>query len=167
MATVSVYVPGGATVAFSALLGGPQSAGGHPASYPVTASAPWVQEIMRLCVHPIRVKSLFPMPLGSPEQVPLAFKAKWSGNSASWAGPLSLASLDVGLRPPHTPGEPCNCNYPCVCGSAHPRVCDWTIVQLHSCYPPLHGSFSVEKICSCRRSFVLVFRSFSSIVACR
>ena len=66
----------------------------------------WIQEYVRLCVHPVRVKSLFPMPLGSPES-----KSHWLSKPNDLGTQLpgqdpQPGKSDVGLRPLTPQGEP-------------------------------------------------------------
>ena len=65
-----------------------------PVSSGVTAFIPWVLVHLRLCVHPSRVDSLFPPVCGS--QTPLAFKARFSGDSSSLCQTPRLGSLRWG-----------------------------------------------------------------------
>ena len=55
---------------------------------------PWVLVLRRPCVHPSRVKSLFPpVRWSSCTQAPLAFKVKCSRDSSSWCQTPRLGSL--------------------------------------------------------------------------
>ena len=63
-------------------------------SYGVTAPSPWILMCTLLCVCPPRVKSLFPpVLLKSCNQIPLAFKVWFSGNSCSSCQTARLGSL--------------------------------------------------------------------------
>ena len=63
-------------------------------SYRVTAPSPWVLMHTLLCVCPPRVESLFPpVLLKSCNQIPLAFKVWFSGNSLSHCRTPKLGSL--------------------------------------------------------------------------
>ena len=58
-----------------------------------------ILEHVRLCVHPVRVKSLFPMPLGSPES-----KSHWPSKPNDLGTQLpgqdpQPGKSDVGLTP--------------------------------------------------------------------
>ena len=86
----------------------PVSAGDPPAlagrssfvSYGVTAPSPWVLMCTLLCVCPPRVESLFPsVLLKSCNQIPLAFKIWFSGNSSSHCRTPRLGSLTCGSEP--------------------------------------------------------------------
>ena len=66
-------------------------------SYGVTAPFPWVLMHTLLCVCPPRVESLFPpVLLKSCNQIPLAFKVWFSGNSSSHCQTPRLGSLTCG-----------------------------------------------------------------------
>ena len=68
-------------------------------SYGVTAPSPWVLVCTLLCVCPPRVRSLFPPVLSkSCNQIPLAFKVWFSGNSSSLCQTPRLGSL-MGSEP--------------------------------------------------------------------
>ena len=86
----------------------PASAGDPPTlagrsgsvSYGVTAPSPWVLMCTLLCVCPPRVESLFPsVLLKSCNQIPLAFKVWFSGNSPSHCQAPRLGSLMWGSEP--------------------------------------------------------------------
>lgn len=67
---------------------------------------PWIQEHVRLCVHPVRVKSLFPIPLGSPESKShRPSKPNDLGTQLPRQDPQPGKS-DMGLRPLAPWGEP-------------------------------------------------------------
>ena len=86
----------------------PASAGDPPTlagtsgsvSYGVTAPFPWVLMHTPLCVCPPRVESLLPSVLSkSCNQIPLAFKVWFSGNSSSRCRIPSLGNLTWGSEP--------------------------------------------------------------------
>ena len=86
----------------------PASAGDPPrlagrcgsVSYGVTASSPWVLMHTLPCVCPPRVECLFPPVLSkSCNQIPLAFKVWFSGNSSSRFQTPRLGSLTWGSEP--------------------------------------------------------------------
>ena len=63
-------------------------------SYGVTVPSPWILMCTLLCVCPPRVESLFPPVLSkSCNQIPLAFKVWFSGNSSSHCQAPRLGSL--------------------------------------------------------------------------
>ena len=69
-------------------------------SYGVTAPSPWVLMWTLLCVCPPRVESLFPLVLSkSCNQISLAFKVRFSGNSSSRCRTPRLGSLTWGSEP--------------------------------------------------------------------
>ena len=86
----------------------PTSAGDPPTlvgrsasvSYRVTAPSSWVLVHTLLCVCPPRVGCLFPPVLAkSCNQIPLAFKVRFSGNSSSCCRTPRLGSLTWGSEP--------------------------------------------------------------------
>ena len=86
----------------------PASAGDSPTlagrsssvSCGVTAPSPWVLMHTLLCVCPPRVESLFPPVLSkSCNQIPLAFKVWFSGNSSSCCRNSRLGDLTWGSEP--------------------------------------------------------------------
>ena len=69
-------------------------------SYGVTAPSTWVLVCTLLCVCPPRVESLFsPVLLKSCNQIPLAFKVWFYGNSSSHCQTPRLGSLTWGSEP--------------------------------------------------------------------
>ena len=79
--------------------GDPPVPGGRsgPGSHEVTAFFPWVLVHLKPCVCPPRVEFLFPAVLwNSCGQTPLAFKARFSGNSFSCFQTPRLGSLTCG-----------------------------------------------------------------------
>ena len=72
----------------------------HSVSYGVTALSPRVLMCTLLCECPLTVESLFPPVLSMPcNQIPLAFKVWFSGNSSSRFQTLRLGSLMWGSEP--------------------------------------------------------------------
>ena len=86
--------------------GSPRSASGSdPGSFQIPASVLGLEPV-RFCVHPLRVKSLFPIALQlSWTQALLAFKARCSGGSSSQWEPWARGP-DLGLGPLAPRGEP-------------------------------------------------------------
>ena len=86
----------------SAFAGDPPTLGGRSGSvfYGVTAPSPWVLMHTLLCVCPPRVESLFPpVLLKSCNQILLAFKVWFSGNSSSRCWTPRLGGLTCGSEP--------------------------------------------------------------------
>ena len=115
---------------------------------------PWVH--MRPCLCPPRVESLFPSVLWSScNQVPLAFKAEYSGGSFSWFQTSRLVRLTpqfwVRLRTLTHVGKLLQSNCSPVC--REPR---WYDIWLHCKYYP---STTLLQFLSCvfgqRRSFLV------------
>ena len=100
-------------------------------SYGVTAPSPWVLMHTLLCVCPLIVESLFLPVLSNSNQIPLAFKVWFSGNSSSCCQTPQVGKPDVGLRT-FTPVGGClwyNCSP--VCESPTQQL--WDLILLWLC----------------------------------
>lgn len=122
----------------------------------------WDSECVRCCVGPLRVESLFPIAFWlSYTKAQLAFKARNSEVSSSWCGIPGMGSLMWGSDPLILGENLCNCDSSPVCGSPESGVSlDYT-----ASLPllPISLWFLRYSFC-CRRFFLIVFQSFSSIV---
>ena len=94
--------PHGETLPPTASAGDPPTLAGRSGSvsYGVTAPSPWVLMRTLLCLCPPRVESLFfPVLLKCCNQIPLAFKVWFFGNSSSRCWTPRLGSLTWGSEP--------------------------------------------------------------------
>ena len=110
----------------------------------------WVSVCVRFCECPLRLEhEAFCL---SQTQALLTFKATHSGGSPSWWRIPGLRSLMWGSDPSLLWEDLCNCDYPSICG-------------LPSVGYYLSHCSSFLYIFGCVKSFLLVFRSFSSLVS--
>ena len=107
----------------------------------------WLPEHSRICVYPLRVKSLFPTTYGSPESK-LSWPSKLNvlGDHFSWFRTLRLENLMWNLDPLFLWEILCNCNYPLIVGCPLRSIdADCSVMSFPG---NAHGK---ESTCQCRR----------------
>ena len=139
----------------------PRSASGFgPSSFQIMASALGLGACEILCV-PFKSRfSISHNPIALPKLSPTSLQ-----NQTFWGLVLRLQSLMWGLNPLLLGENLCSCNYPPICGSPTWVYGSWLYCMSAppTCLIVLFLFFLY--IFSCRRSFLLGFRSFSLIVA--